>query len=153
MKPHHKERRLELGQQLLQHDLNNLLFSDESYFRTTDAHKHSAYQRRGMDQEPRPQERYVSSVLVWGCIGIGFSLLVILNETGNKERYVEMLKEFLFPMLESAFMQDNARPHRAQYTKDALEAAEVKTIEWPAKSPDLNVIETDPARFGIVIPA
>ena len=39
-------------------------------------------------------------------------------------------------------MQDNASGHSAKATLQALEAMGIKPIFWPAKSPDLNPIET-----------
>ncbi|GFX10675.1 transposable element Tc1 transposase [Trichonephila clavipes] len=39
------------------------------------------------------------------------------------------------------FMDDNARPHRANLVDEFLESEEIKRIPWPANSPDLNPIE------------
>jgi len=40
------------------------------------------------------------------------------------------------------FMQDGAPAHTAKITKEFLANSNVKLMEWPAKSPDLNPIET-----------
>jgi len=40
------------------------------------------------------------------------------------------------------YMQDNASGHSAKATIQALEGMGIKPIFWPAKSPDLNPIET-----------
>ena len=39
------------------------------------------------------------------------------------------------------FQQDNAPAHRAKATKEFLKQSDVKVLEWPAQSPDLNPIE------------
>ncbi|GFU94735.1 transposable element Tcb2 transposase [Trichonephila clavipes] len=39
------------------------------------------------------------------------------------------------------FMDDNARPHRANLVDEFLESEDIKRIPWPANSPDLNPIE------------
>mmetsp|Transcript_34259 Transcript_34259/g.39966 ORF Transcript_34259/g.39966 Transcript_34259/m.39966 type:complete len:107 (+) Transcript_34259:816-1136(+) len=39
-------------------------------------------------------------------------------------------------------MQDGAPAHSAKITKEFLSNSNVKLMEWPAKSPDLNPIET-----------
>jgi transposase len=39
------------------------------------------------------------------------------------------------------FMDDNARPHRAQIVQHFLQQEAVQTIPWPAMSPDMNPIE------------
>ena len=38
-------------------------------------------------------------------------------------------------------MQDNATPHTANVTTRFLEEQGIGTLDWPAKSPDLNPIE------------
>ena len=38
-------------------------------------------------------------------------------------------------------MQDNARPHTAEYTRDFLSDNDIRTLEHPPYSPDLNPIE------------
>ena len=39
-------------------------------------------------------------------------------------------------------MHDGAPAHRAKKTKAWLEEQKVKSLGWPANSPDLNIIET-----------
>jgi transposase len=39
------------------------------------------------------------------------------------------------------FMDDNARPHRAQIVQHFLQQEAVQTIPWPTMSPDMNPIE------------
>jgi len=38
-------------------------------------------------------------------------------------------------------MDDNARPHSAQLVDDYLEGEDIRRMDWPARSPDLNPIE------------
>ena len=40
------------------------------------------------------------------------------------------------------FMDDNARSHRALVVTDCLRDESIATLPWPARSPDLNPIET-----------
>jgi hypothetical protein len=50
----------------------------------------------------------------------------------------------LFPLLPGngyLFQDDNAPVHRARSTKEYVARTRLKNISWPAKSPDLNVIE------------
>ena len=39
------------------------------------------------------------------------------------------------------FMQDNARPHTALIIRQYLTEVGIPTLDWPARSPDLNPIE------------
>ncbi|GFX76265.1 DDE_3 domain-containing protein [Trichonephila clavipes] len=42
---------------------------------------------------------------------------------------------------EFLFMNDNARPHRANIVDECLQSEDITRIDWPAYSPDLNPIE------------
>ncbi|GFU57210.1 transposable element Tcb1 transposase [Trichonephila clavipes] len=39
------------------------------------------------------------------------------------------------------FMDDNARPHRANIVDECLQSEDITRMDWPAYSPDLNPIE------------
>ena len=39
------------------------------------------------------------------------------------------------------FVQDNATPHTARDTSALLAHQDVEVIDWPARSPDMNLIE------------
>jgi len=38
-------------------------------------------------------------------------------------------------------MEDGAAPHRAKLTQEARERIGIRSLDWPASSPDLNPIE------------
>ncbi|GFU76084.1 transposable element Tc1 transposase [Trichonephila clavipes] len=42
---------------------------------------------------------------------------------------------------EFLFMDDNARPHRANIVDECLQSVDITRMDWPAYSPDLNLIE------------
>ncbi|GMF65028.1 unnamed protein product [Phytophthora lilii] len=92
------------------------------------------------------------SVMIWaGASWHGKSKLVILEGRQSSIDYVKTLRENLLPYLENLrtnyqvsrpiFQHDNASIHSARRTKDFLRDASVSTMTWPAKSPDLNIIE------------
>ena len=55
------------------------------------------------------------------------------------EPYVRLFRGAVGPQF--IFMDDNARPHRARLVDDYLESEDIGRMDWPAKSPDLNLIE------------
>lgn len=91
------------------------------------------------------------SVLVWGAICCaGRSPLVVLRRTITGDGYREILSSHLLPWAEQLlgssrtewFLQDdNATPHRCQAVQRFLETSNIRRIDWPARSPDLNPIE------------
>jgi hypothetical protein len=47
-------------------------------------------------------------------------------------------------------MQDNAPAHNARATREWLENEGIPTINWPAHSPDLNLIKHE-RKFGLSV--
>jgi transposase len=94
--------------------------------------------------------------MVWGAIWLDErgrprrSKLVIMERDPDAPRcgyssqsYIETLQEGLLPHYRRSqvFMQDNARIHTSRATRAWLALKRVRTIDWPAYSPDLNPIE------------
>jgi transposase len=138
-----KQKRLAMVDTLLAHDIDTLLFSDESLFDCNDVTDRE-WCRPNEEPSVRPTERWTAKSHVWGVIGVSFRLLVFLTEDRvTTENYQHTLKTFLLPKLKThhVFMQDNAPAHRAKATQDFLQAHGVTVADWPPHSPDLNPIE------------
>ena len=63
---------------------------------------------------------------------------------------MNVLGDALMPLIEDnyggdddfvLFQQDNASCHKAKYTEEWFMEQPVTVLDWPAKSPDLNIIE------------
>lgn len=128
----------------------NVVFSDESRFcYGSDSHRRRVWRRRGDRSNPavtveRPTARQ-RGIMVWGAIAYdGTSPLVRIQGTLNAHRYVQhVLRPVALPYLQglpnALFQQDNARPHTARISQQALRG--VQMLPWPAYSPDLSPIE------------
>ena len=97
-----------------------------------------------------PMSQGGGSLLIWGAVWIGGrSPIHIQRNTMNSERYVQVLENYVYPLsfelgdpsLDWIFMDDNARPHRSKLSNSFKERAGIRTLQWPARSPDLNPIE------------
>jgi transposase len=90
-----------------------------------------------------------AKIMVWGCISWhGVHDLVLLEGSMNAEGYIGVLKDNLLPVREAyfgrhpfIFQQDGARIHTAHATMEYLGDQDIDVLEWPAHSPDLNIIE------------
>lgn len=81
---------------------------------------------------------------LWGCIDIrGLVTYSIFTGNLNAERYIDILFEkFLYVYSsEYVYQQDNSPIHTAKITQKFMKNHNIKTIKWPANSPDLNPIE------------
>ena len=88
--------------------------------------------------------------MVWGGVSpYGVSLLVFLNGNQDSRKNWATLDQVLLPLAAEmygematwVYQQDGASIHRSTYTSSWLTLKGVRTIDWPAKSPDLNTIE------------
>ncbi|UYV83250.1 Transposase [Cordylochernes scorpioides] len=114
---------------------HRVVFSDESRFcLSSDSRRVRVWRRRGERSNPaaiveRPTVRQ-RGIMVWGAIAHDSrSPLLRIQGTMTAQRYVD---DVLRP-------QDNARPHTARITQQALQY--VQMLPWPPYSPDLSPIE------------
>ena len=88
-------------------------------------------------------------MLVWAGISYdgGTDLYVIRDGTLTSVSYRdEILHHIVRPYAGACgpgfiMMNDNARPHRARVVDQYLEQEGIDRMDWPARSPDLKVIE------------
>jgi transposase len=89
------------------------------------------------------------TIMVWGCISqYGFHDLIRLDGTVDGAGYVTVLNDYLIPVIHQyfhrrlcIFQQDGASVHRAQEVTEFFHTHNLQVLEWPAHSPDLNIIE------------
>ncbi|GFX30488.1 transposable element Tcb2 transposase [Trichonephila clavipes] len=83
--------------------------------------------------------------MVWGAIAYDSrSTLIVMRGTLTGQHYVDdILQPHVGPFLNglpgAIFQQDNARPHTARVAQDFLR--HFQTLPWPARSPDLSLVE------------
>ena len=88
------------------------------------------------------------SLMAWASIiAHGKSEFVFINDRLNSEKYQTILENHLLPLIsfrndsDFIFKQDNAPVHTARSTHKWFEQQHISVLEWPANSPDLNIIE------------
>ena len=86
--------------------------------------------------------------MVWGCIsgkGRGSLWIIPKNTTITSKVYLDILKEKLEPSMTilgcDTFQQDGAPVHTAKIVKTWLSEKNIKVLDWPGCSPDLDVTE------------
>ena len=78
----------------------------------------------------------------------GVGTLTVKNGNINAAEYIEIVENFVWPVIARHFpddnyiyQDDNAPVHRARIVKEYFEQNQMHGMEWPAQSPDLNIIE------------
>jgi hypothetical protein len=90
------------------------------------------------------------SIGIWGAIIYhGTGLHQLYEGRLNRFGYIDILENALIPSRDLYFtendewylQQDNAPCHTAYDVQDWFDENKIKVITWPARSPDLNIIE------------
>ena len=88
--------------------------------------------------------------MIWGAITYcGVEKLMFIDSTMDSELYVAILRSGYAQTLDMhgmtiqnlIFQQDNDSKHLSKYTKRYLLSVNMKLLNWPSCSPDMNPIE------------
>ncbi|VDI01470.1 Hypothetical predicted protein [Mytilus galloprovincialis] len=87
--------------------------------------------------------------MIWGCITYhGVGTITVVEGNINALKYIEIIDNNLWPVVvrhfpddNYVFQDDNAPVHRALSVQDFRRETGLKSMNWPAQSPDLNIIE------------
>ena len=148
----HKECRLNFAKEHLcwTFEWRNVIFSDEKKFNLDGPDGIRYYWHHLGDQKHLLSHRQHGGgcVMVWGAFCYtGQVGLAFISSRMNSVGYQDMLREHLLPMApviagrEWIFLQDNASIHRSHSTKNWFHDNNVISLDFPARSPDLNPIE------------
>ncbi len=110
------------------------------------------WRKRGETQNPRclkSSVKFPQSVMIWAAVSsAGVGPLCFLKSTVNAAIYQDILEHFMLPSADKLygdadfiFQQDLAPAHTAKGTKSWFNDHDVTVLDWPANSPDLNLIE------------
>ncbi|GFX65146.1 transposable element Tc3 transposase [Trichonephila clavipes] len=129
------------------------MFSDESRFSLQSDSRRTLIWRapgtRYHQENTIERHRYSGAGwLVWGLIILGSRTdLHVQSVTMTGHIYRDVILEQHVRLFwgamgaEFQFMDDNARPHHANIVDECLQSEDIIRMDWPAYSPDLNLIE------------
>lgn len=147
----HKKQRVEFAREWIGDNVlnKNVVFTDEKRFSFDGPDNWFSW----YDSFDPPQriKRHLGggSVMVWGMtLPTGEIYVTRLVGKVDSTVYCSMLRDKVVPYLnlrlgegKFLFQQDNCKVHVSKMTKNYLETAKIKTIDWPSMSPDLNIQE------------
>jgi IS30 family transposase len=129
-----------------------VLWSDESPFVLRYNGKKRVWRMHNERYEPRCMRATVKhdiKIMVWGCFAAHrVGPLRLIEGIMDQNVYRGILEESVRPTINHMFngenywfQQDNDPKHTALRNREYLRYNNVKVLEWPAQSPDLNPIE------------
>ena len=130
-------------------NFNQIIFTDEKCFNLDGPDNWISYVRQGMRIIRNKRPCGGGSTMSWGMIN-STGQLNVKKVTGNmnSRKYIDILSDFAVPYLKNKFgkkfiiQQDNCPAHVSRETMNYInKTAKIQNIEWPARSPDLNIIE------------
>lgn len=130
----------------------NVIFSDECKVMIDGEERVYIWRKAGEEWDPpcaAPPPGRRLNLMIWGCITYhGVGTLCVVNGNINAEKYIEIINNNLWPVVARHFhdgryiyQDDNAPVHRARIVREFIDREGIPTMEWPAQSPDINIIE------------
>lgn len=148
-----KKRLLFANQHLSRENWKNVLWSDETKINLFGSDG-KMFVRRPKNKafDSRYTKKTVKhgggSIMIWGCFSSsGVGPIFWIKDKMCAVDYVEILKNQMLPFAEEEmpltweFMQDNDPKHSSRLAKSWFLENNVRVLDWPSQSPDLNPIE------------
>jgi len=150
LKPEQKRARLMAARKWIldNHPWNRTVFTDEKRFNLDGPDSWFSWMREDRPVVRNRRQQGGGNIQVFGILIPGpFLFLFELDQHSKSSDYVAFLDSKIKPLLENLtdgdffFQQDNASIHVSRETLDYLAGSGFRTLSWPSRSPDLNIIE------------
>lgn len=144
-----KRKRVELAKKFIISNVqwSNVIFSDEKLFTLHGVDSHYCWIHDGYS--PRRIKRLIRApgIMVWAMVlPNGLISYAIMRGRQNSKTYTKIIRRAIYIMKlsfkeEFIFQQDNCPLHVSKYSRNFFTQENIKLLEWPPYSPDLNIIE------------
>ena len=108
----------------------------------------STYCRGNVHSKRQKRQCGGGGLMYWGMLmPNGLVALKRIDGKMDSKKYVHLLESYTIPIMNLntnpnyKFIQDNATIHVSTYSKMFLENLTFETLNWPARSPDINLME------------
>jgi len=146
----HKAKRVEMALRWIStdHDWSKTIFSDEKRFTLDGPDNWMSY--IGEKEQSIRQMRIAKGggFMVWLMVmPNGLLSHKVIDGIFSSKDYIQLLKTSAVPISklnygkDFVFQEDNSSVHKAKVVKDFMKRSEINILEWPPKSPDLNIVE------------
>jgi len=146
----HKQKRIEMIKSWVtsNHNWRITIFMDEKRFSLDGPDDWRSYMNNSSPSYHIKRQCRGGSLMVW-MMAMPNGLLSFKVITGNlnSDGYIKLLSESAVPLIklnygENWYLQeDNSPVHKSRKVKDFMEKSRISVLDWPARSPDLNIVE------------
>lgn len=146
----HKIKRMELITKWFStnHNWGTTIFTDEKRFSLDGPDDWSTYIAPGEKMVRQKRQCDGGGLMVWlMAMPNGLVSHKIIRGKFKALDYIELLKNQLIPIAKLNYgddfilQEDNAPVHKAKIVKKYLQESHINVLDWPAKSPDMNIVE------------
>lgn len=130
---------------------NDVIFSDEKRFRLRPDGPARVWRHPNVSLPVQETEKFGGgSIMVWaGMRSDGYLVVQRCSDHMDGREYQKIIESAfdtgLFQRPDGRriplFQHDNAGPHRSRFVQAFFDINDVQVLNWPAQSPDLNIIE------------
>lgn len=130
------------------HSWTKTIFTDEKKFSLDGPDDWGTYMLPGEKLFRNKRQCDGGGLMVWlMAMPNGLLSHKIIRGPFKSNNYIHLLETQVIPIAKLNFgndfflQEDNATVHKAKNVKTFLEKSAVKVLKWPAKSPDINIVE------------
>ena len=146
----HKEKRVETVKKWIteNHNWNATIFSDEKRFTLDGSDNWMTYVSKYSSLRRQKRQCQGGGIMVWLMVmPNGLLAHKIIESRFRSTDYIQLLKTTAVPICklnygnEFYFQEDNCSIHKARNVQQFMKSSNINILQWPAKSPDLNIVE------------
>ena len=147
----HKEIRMKMVSQWITQniDFQNVVFSDEKRFNLDGPDNWMTYLPKFSKLHRQKRQCKGGGIMMWGMVfSSGTVYLKKITGSQNSETYEDLISTYAVPHILNElgdnyiFQQDNCSIHVSKKMQNFFRDHNISILEWPSRSPDLNVMET-----------
>lgn len=146
----HRQKRLQAARSYILENINwhNVIFSDEKKFTLFGCDSHYTWVHNNKSPSRVKRILRAPSIMVWAMImPNGLLSYKIMMGKQNSQKYISILENYALPIIrlnyekDVIFQQDNCPIHVSKETKNFIKNQNIRFLNWPPYSPDINIIE------------
>ena len=146
----YRQKRIDSARDYIKNNINwfDVIFTDEKRFSLTGCDSFYTWVNKNGSYKNYRKMIRAPSLMIWGMLmPNGLMSYKVIEGNQNSLKYINILKESAIPMIylnfgkEFIFQHDNCPIHVSKETRNFFVEAEIKVLDFPPYSPDLNIIE------------